>query len=78
MLDQVMPTLDKEMAYFLQKHLEEKGVVVRLKDGVSSFHQNNSSLTVKLNSGNLKSGIYFYTLQVNNEFVTTRRMVIIR
>jgi NADPH-dependent 2,4-dienoyl-CoA reductase/sulfur reductase-like enzyme/rhodanese-related sulfurtransferase len=51
MLDQVMSTLDKEMAYFLQKHLKEKGVIVRLNDGVSSFRQTGSTLTVNLNSG---------------------------
>jgi hypothetical protein len=41
-------------------------------------YQQKGTYTVKLNAGNLKSGIYFYTLQVNNEFATTRRMVIVR
>jgi NADPH-dependent 2,4-dienoyl-CoA reductase/sulfur reductase-like enzyme/rhodanese-related sulfurtransferase len=51
MLDQVMPGLDKEMAWFLQQHLNERGVALRLGDGVSSFHQTGSSLKVKLRSG---------------------------
>ncbi len=49
--DQVLPSLDKEMAYFLQKHLTEQGVTLHLGDGVSAFNQTGSSLKVKLNSG---------------------------
>ncbi len=51
MLDQVMPALDKEMAFFLQKHLKEHGVHLHLYDGVASFNQSGSSLKVKLSSG---------------------------
>ncbi len=40
-------------------------------------HQQAGTYTVKLNAGNLGSGVYFYTLQVNNELVTTRRMVVL-
>ena len=49
--DQVLPSLDKEMAYFLLKHLTEQGVTLHLGDGVSAFNQTGSSLKVKLNSG---------------------------
>jgi len=52
MLDQVMPVLDKEMAWFLQQHLVEHGVALRLGDGVSSVRQEGSSLEVTLRSGN--------------------------
>jgi NADPH-dependent 2,4-dienoyl-CoA reductase/sulfur reductase-like enzyme/rhodanese-related sulfurtransferase len=51
MLDQVMPTLDKEMAWFLQRHLSEHSVTVRLGDGVRSFDQAGSSLKIRLSSG---------------------------
>ena len=51
LLDQVMPALDKEMAWFLHRHLSEHGVAVRLGDGVCSFHQAGSSLKVRLSSG---------------------------
>ncbi|MHC4326087.1 MAG: CoA-disulfide reductase, partial [Planctomycetota bacterium] len=51
MLDQVMSGLDKEMATFLHSHLNEKGVALRLGDGVSSFQQTSSSLQVTLKSG---------------------------
>ncbi|UCC98387.1 MAG: FAD-dependent oxidoreductase, partial [Phycisphaerales bacterium] len=51
MLDQVMPGLDKEMAWFLEQHLIEHGVALRLGDGVNCFVQNSSSLNVTLNSG---------------------------
>lgn len=51
MFDQVMPALDKEMAYFLHRHLNEQGVGLWLGDGVSSFHQSGSSLKVRLSSG---------------------------
>ncbi len=52
MLDQVMPGMDKEMAWFLQRHLIEHGVALRLGDGVSSVRQDGSSLEVTLRSGN--------------------------
>ena len=51
LLDQVMPILDKDMAWFLHQHLREQGVTLRLGDGVSSFRETNSNLTITLNSG---------------------------
>lgn len=51
MLEQVMPGLDKEMAWFLERHLLEHGVALRLGDGVCSFEQNGSSLSARLDSG---------------------------
>jgi len=50
-LDQVLPTLDKEMADFLHDHLNEQGVTLWLGDGVSSFRQTASSVKVTLSSG---------------------------
>ncbi|HDL08397.1 MAG TPA: hypothetical protein ENG35_06630, partial [Desulfobacteraceae bacterium] len=51
MLDQVMPTLDKEMAASLHEHLHEQSVALWLSDGVAGFRQNNSKLIVALKSG---------------------------
>lgn len=44
-LDQVMPSLDFEMASFMSAHLKEKGVTCILGDGISSFTENNGRLT---------------------------------
>jgi NADPH-dependent 2,4-dienoyl-CoA reductase/sulfur reductase-like enzyme/rhodanese-related sulfurtransferase len=52
MLDQVMPGMDKEMAWFLQRHLIEHGVALRFGDGVSSVRQDGSSLEITVRSGN--------------------------
>lgn len=59
MLDQVMPVLDKEMAWFLHRHLNEHGVAVRVGERVCSFEQDGSSgashrkadLKIRLSSG---------------------------
>jgi len=51
MLDQVMAPLDYEMALPLHENLEQNGVALSLGDGVSSFENANSSVTVKLKSG---------------------------
>jgi NADPH-dependent 2,4-dienoyl-CoA reductase/sulfur reductase-like enzyme/rhodanese-related sulfurtransferase len=59
MLDQVMPVLDKEMAWFLHRRLNEHGVAVRVGERVCSFEQDGSSgashpkadLKIRLSSG---------------------------
>jgi len=51
MLDQVMPTLDKEMAASLHEHLHEQSVALWLSDGVAGFRRSNSKLIVALKSG---------------------------
>lgn len=51
MLDQVMPPLDYEMAQPLQEHLEQNGVRLCLKDGVSAFEEEPDGVRVRLNSG---------------------------
>ena len=49
---QVMPTLDQEMATFIEQHLEKHGIVCRLNSHVSSFQQNpDKTLTVNMASG---------------------------
>ena len=55
MLDQVMPPLDYEMAQMLHEHLEQNGVRLCLKDGVTSFEEKPEGVTVHLSSGNAVS-----------------------
>jgi len=50
--NQVMPTLDQEMAAFIEQHLQQHGIDCRLNSKVSSFQQNpDQTLTVNLTSG---------------------------
>lgn len=51
MVDQVMPSMDKEMANLLHQHLHEQSIALWLNDGVSGFSQSDSKLTVNLKSG---------------------------
>lgn len=51
MLDQVMAPIDYEMAALVHKHLREKGVELRLKDGVKSFRAENGATVVTTSSG---------------------------
>ncbi len=51
MVDQVMTTLDYEMAAEIHQHLKTWDVELYLKDGVSSFKKDDDIITVKLNSG---------------------------
>ncbi len=50
-LDQVMPSLDFEMASFMSAHLKEKGVECILGDGIRSFSKENGRLTVHTENG---------------------------
>jgi NADPH-dependent 2,4-dienoyl-CoA reductase/sulfur reductase-like enzyme/rhodanese-related sulfurtransferase len=50
-LDQVMPSLDFEMACFMSAHLKEKGVDCILGDGISAFSRDNGRLTVHTEKG---------------------------
>ncbi len=56
-MDQVMNVIDYEMAALVQASMREKGVSLRLKDGVSAFlpssEPGSSGLSVKLSSGAL-------------------------
>jgi len=51
MLDQVMAPMDYEMAQLLHEHLTESGVKLCLSDGVASFADTGSGITVTLKSG---------------------------
>ncbi|MBN1818276.1 MAG: FAD-dependent oxidoreductase [Sedimentisphaerales bacterium] len=51
MADQVMPVLDKEMAWYVQRHLENKDVAVWLDDAVAGFEDVSSGLHIHLKSG---------------------------
>lgn len=50
-LDQMMPSLDFEMAYFLSAHLKEKGVECILGEGIRSFSQKNGRLQAHTDKG---------------------------
>ena len=50
-LDQVMPSLDFEMASFMSAHLKEKGVACILGDGIRSFSKNGNQLIVHTENG---------------------------
>ncbi len=51
MLEQVMPTVDKEMAGLLHEHLHEQSVALWLGDGVAGFREIDSKLIISLKSG---------------------------
>ncbi len=51
MLDQVMPTLDKEMANLLHEHLRDQSIALWLGDAVAGFRESDSKLFVALKSG---------------------------
>ncbi|HQU32296.1 MAG: FAD-dependent oxidoreductase [Planctomycetia bacterium] len=48
--DQILSSLDPEMAFFVEKHLQANGVTLRLGTGVESFHL-DGRLSVKTTSG---------------------------
>ncbi len=50
-LDQVMPPLDPEMAAMVSDHLVEKGVALRLGDGVASFRKQGEETVVTSSAG---------------------------
>ncbi|RJP94657.1 MAG: CoA-disulfide reductase [Desulfobacteraceae bacterium] len=49
--DQVMPSLDNEMASFLSAHLKEKNVACLLGEGIQSFSQVNGKLRAHTDAG---------------------------
>ncbi len=50
-LEQVMPTMDYEMAGLMHAHLKEKGVDLILGDGIASFEKQGKRLCVHTQSG---------------------------
>lgn len=50
-LDQVMSTLDFEMAQILHENIEQNGVSLCLGDGVESFREEGNSVITRLESG---------------------------
>jgi len=49
--DQIMPPIDFEMAQYLHRHLEGKGVALNLKDAVERFVYDDNTTTVITKSG---------------------------
>ncbi len=52
MLNQVMPPIDFEMAAIVHAHLEEKGVICELGDGVKAFSEKGGRFIVSTQKGN--------------------------
>ncbi|MDZ7830351.1 MAG: FAD-dependent oxidoreductase [Desulfobacterales bacterium] len=50
-MEQVMPTMDYEMAGLMHAHLKEKGVGLILGDGIAAFEKNNGRLVVRTEKG---------------------------
>jgi NADPH-dependent 2,4-dienoyl-CoA reductase/sulfur reductase-like enzyme/rhodanese-related sulfurtransferase len=50
-LEQVMPTMDYEMAGLMHAHLREKGVDLILGDGISSFEDTGAGLRIRTEKG---------------------------
>lgn len=50
-LDQVMPSLDYDMAAMIHPHLKEKGVICELGNGVKSFSRDGDRLIVSTEKG---------------------------
>ena len=50
-LEQVMAPLDFEMAAIVHRHLREKGLELRLRDGVKAFEKQDNRILVRLASG---------------------------
>jgi len=51
LLNQVMPSMDTDMASFITEHLRERGVSVHLKDGVKALRGEEFVQEIELNSG---------------------------
>ncbi len=51
MVDQVMTTLDYEMAQIIHDNMEEHGVALSLGDGVAAFEEKNGRVVTRLGSG---------------------------
>ncbi len=50
-MDQVMTSLDYEMAGLVHAHMVEKGLECRFNDGIAAFEKNGGTTTVKTESG---------------------------
>ncbi len=51
MLDQIMPPMDYEMAVIVHQHLRDKGVDLKMKDGVKSFRKEGGRTIVATANG---------------------------
>lgn len=67
MLDQVLAPLDFEMAALVHMHLIEKGVKLRLGEGVKSFRQDGDRLVVVTGNGEINADMVILAIGVKPE-----------
>ena len=73
LLDRVLPPFDKDMAAFVAKHLEEKGIRVILGDGIKAFHGGDVASEVELVSGDrISTDIVILSIGVRPEIKLAR------
>jgi NADPH-dependent 2,4-dienoyl-CoA reductase/sulfur reductase-like enzyme/peroxiredoxin family protein/rhodanese-related sulfurtransferase/TusA-related sulfurtransferase len=72
-LNQVMAPLDFEMAALVHQHLRDKGVELRLEDGVKSFEKKGSMIAARLSSGSeLLADIVVFSVGVRPDTALAR------
>ena len=67
MLDQVIAPLDYDMACEIHRHIESKGVRLILKNGVKAIADNDTSLTITLNEGEIEADMLIMAIGVQPE-----------
>lgn len=73
-LPQVMPPIDAEMAYWVQRHLRERGVTLHLGDGVAGFEDEHGALAVLTESGaRLRTDLVILSIGVRPEVELARQ-----
>ncbi|MFZ5568965.1 MAG: FAD-dependent oxidoreductase [Thermodesulfobacteriota bacterium] len=73
MADQVMPPLDVEMAAVVQDHLQTKGAVCHLKDGLRSFSHRNNRLVAATAGGEFECDLAILSIGVRPETELARQ-----
>lgn len=67
MADQVIATVDYDIACEVHAHLQEKGVRLQLNSALSSVSDTGSALDIQLTSGNVKADMMILAIGVNPE-----------
>ena len=64
MMDQVMPSVDFEMAQILHRHMVESGVTLRLGEGVQGFESSGEMVKVLTPKGSIEADIVILAIGV--------------